>query len=157
MAGRKTFREKLAEEKDLPRVQELTGGMKERFGPGTIVLPSAREVDEIMGRVPKGKLVTINQIRDALAKRHRATVSCPIVTGIHARICAGAAQEEEEEGRRRITPYWRTLKSGGEVNPKYPGGVAGQKARLEAEGHTVVARGKRWVVEDYESALVALA
>jgi len=56
--------------------------------------------------VPKGKVTTINEIRECLARRHHATVACPIVTGIHARIAAGAAGEEEAEGKKRVTPYW---------------------------------------------------
>jgi len=31
-------------------------------------------------------------------------------------------------------PYWHTLKSGGEINEKYPGVVERQKLLLEAEG-----------------------
>ncbi|MCA9101481.1 MAG: hypothetical protein KDA63_10040, partial [Planctomycetales bacterium] len=53
-------------------------------------------------------------------------------------------------GRQRITPYWRTLKAGGELNPKYPGGIKNLRARLTAEGHRVVKKGKRYVVADYE-------
>ena len=48
------------------------------------------------------------------------------------------------------------MKAGGELNPKYPGGVEAQKARLEAEGHTVVRRGRkniRYYVDGYEKAL----
>ena len=111
--------------------------------------------DELMRKVPKGKLITINQIRETLAARHGATVACPIVTGILARIAAGAAGEELEEGKKRVTPYWRTLKSGGELNSKYPGGVDGQRERLEGEGHAVRARGKKLVVEDFEHSLVS--
>jgi alkylated DNA nucleotide flippase Atl1 len=103
-----------------------------------------------MRKVPKGKLITINDIRETLARKHGATIGCPITTGIFARIAAGAAEEEEAGGKKRITPYWRTLKSGGELNPKYPGGVEGQKARLVAEGHTVLCRGKRFFVKEYE-------
>jgi alkylated DNA nucleotide flippase Atl1 len=77
-------------------------------------------------------------------------VACPIVTGIHARIAAGAAGKDEEEGKKRITPYWRTLKGGGELNPKYPGGLSGQRHRLEEEGLEVESRGKRLFVRDYE-------
>ena len=40
MKDKPSFREKLADAKDFPRVQELTGGMKRRYGPGTIVLPA---------------------------------------------------------------------------------------------------------------------
>ncbi|MCP3916177.1 MAG: hypothetical protein GY711_11530 [bacterium] len=156
MKRKKTFREKLADDKDFPRVQPLAGGMAKRFGEGTIVLPSAREVDALMRRAKKGKLITINQIRDHLAARHDADMACPIVTGIHARIAAGAAGEDEADGKKRITPYWRTLKSGGELNEKYPGGLEGQAHRLVGEGHDVVQRGKKLVIEDYERALVQL-
>ncbi len=153
MAPSKTFREKLADSKDFPRVQELAGGMRKRFGPGTIVIPAPFEVNELMRKVPKGKLTTINRIREQLATRHGATVCCPIVAGIHARIAAGAAGEDEADGRKRVTPYWRTLKSGGELNEKYPGGVANQAKRLRAEGHRVVKKGKKSVVADFERAL----
>jgi alkylated DNA nucleotide flippase Atl1 len=156
MYQKKTFREKLADAKDFPRVQPLTGGMKRRFGPGTIVLPAPWEVDELMRQVRKGRLTTINEIRAHLARRHGATIACPIVTGIHARIAAGAAGEAEAEGARRVTPYWRTLKAGGELNEKYPGGLAAQRRRLEAEGLRVEARGRRLFVQDHARFLAPL-
>jgi len=53
-----------------------------------------------------------------------------------------------------ITPYWRTLKAGGELNPKFPGGLAVLRSRLQAEGHTVVARGQRLFVAEYTKRLV---
>ena len=154
MPQRRTWREKLADSKDFPRVQPISPGMAKTWGDGTIVIPQPSEVDAIMRSVPKGKLTTINQIRDAVAERHGATIGCPICVGIFARTAAGAAREDAADGKKRITPYWRTLKSGGEVNPKYPGGVKAQKARLEAEGHTVVAKGKRFVVQGFEKRLM---
>jgi alkylated DNA nucleotide flippase Atl1 len=153
MYKKKTFREKLADSKDLPRVEPIPEGMSKRWGKGTIVIPAPHEVDAIMRQVPEGKLITINQIRDAVALRHGATIGCPITTGILARIAAGAAGEDEADGRERVTPYWRTLKAGGEVNPKYPGGVLGQQSRLEAEGHEIVAKGSRRFVRDFEQHL----
>ena len=57
------------------------------------------------------------------------------------------------------TPYWRTLKANGELNPKYPGGAEAQKAKLETEGHTVVTKGRtniRYFVKDYEKTLYDL-
>jgi alkylated DNA nucleotide flippase Atl1 len=149
----RTFREKLADTKDFPRVQPLTGGMRRRFGPGTILLPAPWQVQQLMQQVPRGRLTTINLIRETLAQEHRATVACPIVTGIYARIVAGAAGEDLAAGRRRVTPYWRTLKEHGELNPKYPGGLVGQRRRLVAEGHRVVTRGRRMFVVGYERTL----
>jgi alkylated DNA nucleotide flippase Atl1 len=156
MYSKKTFREKLADSKDLPRVEPISPGMSKQWGTGTIVIPAPHEVDAIMRQVPKGKLITINQIRDTVARRHGATIGCPITTGILARIAAGAAGEDEADGKQRVTPYWRTLKAGGEVNPKYPGGVSGQQARLEAEGHEVVAKGSRRFVRDFERRLAKI-
>jgi len=121
-----------------------------------MVLPAAWEVADLMRQVRKGKLITINHIRDVLARRHGATHACPIVTGIMARIVAGAAGEDEMEGKKRVTPYWRTLKAGGELNAKYPGGLEAQRERLEAEGHEIIARGKRLFVRDHERALIGV-
>ncbi|HSB07044.1 MAG TPA: methylated DNA-protein cysteine methyltransferase, partial [Thermodesulfobacteriota bacterium] len=45
-------------------------------------------------------------------------------------------------------------KSDGEVNAKFPGGIEDQKARLETEGHRVIQKGKKCLVEDYEKHLM---
>ena len=153
MKPRKTWSEKLADNKDLPRIECIEGRMTKRWGTGTFVIPAPREVDELMRQVPKGKLTTINELRAALARKHGATIGCPITTGIFAWIAAHAAEEAAAAGRKRITPYWRTLKLGGELNPKYPGGLAALKRRLKSEGHRVIDRGKRAFVADHEPKL----
>lgn len=140
--------------KGLPRVGPITEKTSKRWGIGTIVIPAPVEVDEIMKRVPKGKLITINEIRSTLAKRHGATIGCPMTTGIFAMIAAHAACEELREGKTDVTPYWRTLKSGGEINPEYPGGIEDQKARLESEGYRIIQKGKKYLVEEYEKHLI---
>jgi alkylated DNA nucleotide flippase Atl1 len=152
---KKSFTEKLEDSKDLPRVEKITAKMSKRLGTGTLVIPAPREVDEIMREVPAGKVTTINEIRKVLAAKHNATICCPITTGIFARIAAGAAEEQKEK-RTDITPYWRTLKVGGEINEKYPGGVEGQRRLLEKEGHKIVQRGKKSFLVDYEKALALI-
>ena len=77
-----------------------------------------------------------------------------MTTGIFAGIAARAAEEMATEGKTDITPYWRTLKSKGELNEKYPGGVESQAARLEAEGHAIDRHRKTPRVADYEKTLV---
>ncbi len=154
--SRKSWQEKLADSKDLPKVVEITDKMSKRWGTGTCVIPAPKEVNEIMGKVPEGKLITINQIRATLAQKHGATIACPITTGIFARIAAGAAEEATAEGRKNTTPYWRTLRAGGVINEKYPGGVKAQKRLLEKEEHSVVQKGEKHVVVDFEGSLVEL-
>lgn len=154
--GRKTWRQKLADDKDLPKVIRMDGRLSRRWGQGTCVIPALREVDALMRRVPAGKVTTMDHLRAALAARHGATIGCPITTGIFAWISAHAAEEAAAEGEAAVTPYWRTLKTKGELNPKYPGGILALAARLEAEGLTVVQKGRRHFVRGYEDVLAVL-
>jgi hypothetical protein len=149
----KSWREKLADDKGFPKVLVVSGKMAKRWGEGKMVIPAPHEVDALMKQVPKGRLVTINELRAVLASRHRASFACPITTGIFSWIAAHAAEEAAREGVKRITPYWRTLKTGGEVNPKYPGGAEGMARKLRLEGHKVLQKGKRILVSDYQKAL----
>ncbi len=155
MYQRKSWHDKLLDSKDLPKVEKITKRMSKRWGTGTVVIPAPIEVDEIMRKVPRGKLITINEIRSCLAKKHHATIGCPVTTGIFAWIAAYAAEETAID-RENITPYWRTLKGAGELNPKYPGGIPHLKQLLEAEGHTVIPKGKKFIVKDYEKSLTKI-
>ena len=131
---RKTWREKLVDDKGLPKVGKVEGKLRQTWGTGTMVIPAPREVDAMIRKIRKGRTATINDLRVALAKKHGVDICCPLTTGIFTWIAAHAAAEDEAEGKKRVTPWWRVLKSDGKLNPKYPGGVAGQAARLLAEG-----------------------
>jgi hypothetical protein len=154
MAKKRSWREKLADSKDFPKVAEIDCTKSKRWGEGTFVIPAPLEVDAAMKKIRRGKLTTIDAIRKALAKKHGATIACPITTGIFAWIAAHAADEDEADGRKRFTPYWRTLKTGGELNPKYPGGIKNLRTRLIAEGHRVIRKGDRYFVADFERVVI---
>ena len=156
MPIKKTWKEKLLDSKDLPKVVKIEGKMSTRWGTGTVVIPAPIEVDGIMKKVPKGKLITINEIREILAKRYKASIGCPMTTGIFAWIASHAAYEDKQEGKKKFTPYWRTLKTKGEINPKYPGYIDEIKDLLEAEGHKVKIKGKKCFVEDYDKKLARI-
>jgi len=153
---RPTWQEKLFDSKGYPKVEEIKGGMSRKWGSGTVVIPAPIEVDQLMRRVPKGKLTTINEIRQALATKHNATIGCPMTTGIFAWIAANSAEEQKLIGATDITPYWRTLKVKGLINEKYPSGVETQTVLLEQEGHVIFKKGKNYFVKDYEKALIRL-
>jgi alkylated DNA nucleotide flippase Atl1 len=155
-AKKKTWCQKLNDNKGLPKVEKITDAMSKRWGTGTVVIPAPIEVNEMMRKIPTGKLVTINEIRAALAKKHKATIGCPMTTGIFAWIAAYAAEERKQNGEKDITPYWRTLKTGGFLNEKYPGGAEAQKELLEREGHMVIQKGKKYVVLNYEKSLTQI-
>lgn len=151
---KKSWREKLADSKDLPKTANIDCTKSTCWGEGTFVIPAPLEVDAVMKTVRRGKLTTIDAIRRALATKHGTTIACPMTTGIFAWIAAYAADEAESAGGSRITPYWRTLKAGGELNPKYPGGIKNLRARLAAEGHRIVKKGNRYFVADHERVFV---
>jgi len=156
MTKKKSWSEKLRDSKDLPRVEKITSRMSKTWGTGTVVIPAPIEVDEMMKKVPEGRLLTINQIRAALAKKHKATIGCPLTTGMFASIAARAAEEQRAEGRKDVTPYCRVLKEGGVLNEKYPGGAEAQKKLLENEGHMVIQKGRKCVVSDFEKSLATI-
>ena len=153
MPKKKTWREKLADNKDLPKVVPIRGKGELHWGKGTIAIPAPLEVDALMRSVPVHSVITMDVMRSCIARKHGATIGCPLTTGIFAWLAAHAAEEAAVNGAADITPYWRTLKSGGQLNPKYPGGIEAQKEPLEAEGHQIRQKGKRYVVADYEKAL----
>jgi alkylated DNA nucleotide flippase Atl1 len=153
MSGKRSWREKLADSKDLPKVVTLRGKAAAKWGQGTMAIPAPIEVDQIMRSVPRGRVLTTDVMRAFIARKHRASVGCPLTTGIFAWISANAAEEAATEGEQDTTPYWRTLKKGGELNAKFPGGIEAQKARLKAEGHCIETKGKKIVVSNHEAVL----
>nr|WP_326185418.1 methylated DNA-protein cysteine methyltransferase [uncultured Oscillibacter sp.] len=152
----KDFNAMMQDSKDMPKLQIVTdpktiakyGGTKMFFAP-----PAA--YDALMKTVPCGKVITVGALRAYLAVSNRADFTDPITAGIFVSIAAWASEQRREDP----TPYWRTLKANGELNPKYPGGAEAQKEKLEAEGHTVLQKGRknlRYFVADYERALFNL-
>ena len=136
---RKTWRQKLENPSaGLPKVVEGPEKWKKTFGGTRVLVPTPLLVDKVIRTVKKGKLITVNQIREKLAKEFKAEVTCQITTGIFIRICAEVAQEDLQAGKKRVTPYWRVLKSDGSLNPKYPGGVESQARRLKSEGYEII-------------------
>ena len=123
---------------NLPKVEPVPPRMQKRFGTGTMLIPSPREVDAVIRTVPEGNVVTVSKIREILAGSHGADVTCPLTTGIFVRISAEAAEESAHAGDSEVTPYWRVVKDDGSLNPKFPGGVKQQAKRLSQEGHRIL-------------------
>jgi alkylated DNA nucleotide flippase Atl1 len=150
--------EKLNVDKKSKIVTEIPAGFPgAKTAPNaTMVVSTPKEVNGIMREVPEGKLVTLDEIRQFLAKKYSTTIACPISTAIFINISARAAEEMAGFGEQNITPYWRTLKTGGFLNDKYPGGIEAQKAKLEEEGFKVTQTKKGYFVENYQEYLFNL-
>lgn len=153
---KKDFNAMLHKDTDMPRIQIVTDETTiKKYGGEKMFFAPPITYDEIMKKVPRGKVITVGAIREYLAEENGADFTDPITAGIFVSIAAWASHQRTEDK----TPYWRILKANGELNAKYPGGIAAQKEKLEAEGHTVVERGRkniRYYVKDYEKVLFEL-
>ena len=153
---RKDFNAMLRRDNGMPKIQIVTDQATiQKYGGERMYFAPPIAYDALMRAVPRGKVITLGEIRAHLARQNGADFTDPITAGIFVSIAAWAsAQRAGDE-----TPYWRTLKAGGELNPKYPGGVQAQRERLEAEGHTVLRKGRkhlRYYVKDYQKVLFDL-
>ncbi|MCK4679511.1 MGMT family protein [bacterium] len=150
---------KLRDDKDLPKIVRPTAKGRLHWKRETMLIPRPRDVDSTIRKARKGRLITVGQIREFLARGHGVDITCPLTTGIFLRIAAEAAEEDRAAGKKRITPYWRVVKDDGSLNPKFPGGVRVQTRRLREEGHTISAgKGKKPPrVKDFSGSLVKLA
>ncbi len=103
---------------------------------GAMVVSSPREVDDVIRRIGPGEVMTLDDLRAFIARRHGVAVACPVSTAIFANMSARAAEEMRSRGvdADTLTPWWRLLKKGGFLNPKLPGGVERQAELLRAEG-----------------------
>ncbi len=161
---RKSWREKLADKNGLPKILRLEKNFPcynavRKMGAEAgdrIVLANPSEVVEVMRNIPEGRLVTIVEICRKIAGKHRVKACCTLTTGIFITIAANAAEEAVREGGNLGIPYWRTLKAGGFLNEKHPGGAENHRRLLEKEGFTVVRKGSKLVVKDYEKHLAEL-
>lgn len=149
----KDFNTMLHDNKDMPKILTVTDPKTaERYGGNRMYIAPPIEYDRIMRRVPFGKVITTGMIRDFLAKANDTDFTDPMTAGMFVSIAAWASHQRPDDK----IPYWRTLKADGELNPRYPGGTEEQKKRLEAEGHRIVAKGRkhiRYYVEDYMDCL----
>ncbi len=154
--NQKDFNAMLHEPKDMPKIQTITDEKSiQKYGGSRMYFAPPLDYDNLMKQIPYGKLTTVGAIREHFARRSGADFTEPITAGIFVSIAAWASFQRTQDE----TPYWRTLKAGGALNPKYPGGVQAQREKLEAEGHTIIQKGRKnieYFVKDYEKALVDL-
>ncbi len=161
----KTWQEKMVDKKAYPKKLKIEKGFPcynalHAIGVNAhdeIVITNASDVKKIMETVPKGKIITLEQICKSLGKKYKVIAACSLVAGIHTMTVANAVEEAKAEGKKDVTPWWRTVKNQGELNHKFPGGVEAQKKLLEKEGYKFTIKGKKnikYFIKDYEKYLI---
>ena len=155
--AKKSYNEKLHSAGDLPKVEAVTDPKAvARFGGVLMAIAPPLDYDFYMRQVPEGLLITSGDIKAAVAKKYEADYTCQLTAGIFINVVANASRERALAGSDDLVPYWRTLKKDGELNEKYPDGIEGQRMLLEAEGHEIVQKGKRYFVKEYAARLFKL-
>lgn len=154
--NKKDFNAMLNNKRNMPKITEIKDeACIKKWGGKTLVVAPPADYDKYMRQVPEGKLITTSELRKKVAKDYQVEVCCPLTCGIFVQIAAWASYQREND----ITPFWRTLKANGELNPKYPQGVDLQRKKLEEEGHIILEKGKttkKYFVKDYQEKLFEL-
>ncbi|MDR2977716.1 MAG: MGMT family protein [Streptococcaceae bacterium] len=154
--NKKDFNAMLRESKGMPKTQIITDAASiKKYGGDKMYFAPPLAYDALMKKVPAGKLITVGQMRKYFAKQGAADFTDPITAGIFVSIAAWASYQRDHDE----TPFWRTLKANGELNPKYPEAIELQKHKLEAEGHEIYTRGRtniRYFVRNFEEKLLDL-
>ena len=153
---KKDFNAMMNNNKEMPKIQIVKDKKTiERNGGTRMLLAPPIFYDKVIKTIHKGKLLTINQIREYIAKNNDADFTDPMTAGIFVNIVAWACYQREND----ITPYWRVLKSDGELNIKYPEAISLQKKLLTQEGFTIIEKGAKttkYYVKDFEKYLYDL-
>lgn len=151
--NKKDFNAMLKKDNGMPKIQVIDDERSiKKYGGSRMYFAPPADYDLIMKQVPEGMVTTVGEIRKFFAAESGADFTDPITAGIFVSIAAWASFQRDNDK----TPYHRTLKAGGELNPKYPGGVEAQKTLLEAEGHTIIKKGRtniKYYVQDFENVL----
>lgn len=149
MAPKKSWKEKM---------EERTKGEIKQTDKGMMYISYPREIEKVIRSIPKGKLITTEQIVKKFTKQYKVDFTCPLTTGIFVSIVANYAEEQKESGAKELVPYWRVIKPKGYIYDKYLGQELPQKGHLESEGFKIIPRGtkKGPVVKDYEKYLMGI-
>lgn len=112
MSDERSWTEKLRASTE-SEVRPVPPGRKSA-GPGrTMLFPSAQLLNDTIRAIPEGQSMTPRELRSELARRHAASLTCPVTTARMLRLVAEAANEVHRNGLplAEVTPVWRVLDS----------------------------------------------
>ena len=134
---------------DTDEIQTIPKTMEKFFGcSGKMVKPSVNTVKAIVKKIRKGKLVTLEQLRDKLACDFGVQTACPASTTKALKVLSK---------ENRPVCYWRVVKKKGELIGGFANGVKGHASLLEQEGFEIDFSKKNPVVVGYDMKLAKLA
>ncbi len=101
-----------------------------------MLLTTAKDVDAYVRRLPAGTDIGTTALRAGLARKYKADIACPVVTGIHFRTVAEVAGEQLDAGlpAADVAPVWRALPPKSPVWKKLENGADRFRQLRKAEG-----------------------
>ena len=138
---KKSWKEKM-EHPPVPQIKIAPEDWVSKYEGNKMLIPTPRAIEEIIATIRKGRVMTIAQLRMALAQKYEADFTCPLTAGIFLNVVAEYAEELKTEGKKRIPCYWRVVRNDGAIIEKFPGGATKQMAYLKEDGVDVITKGK---------------
>ncbi|MDQ8185031.1 MGMT family protein [Pelagicoccus sp. SDUM812002] len=121
------------------QIEQIPKTMETFFGTaGKMVKPSVETVDAWIGKIPKGQLCTIDELRCSIAASFAVERACPASTTKALKILS----KEKPD-----SPYWRVVKKKGELISQFANGIEGHAKKLEVEGFAIDYAKKKPVVK----------
>lgn len=111
-----------------------------------LLLPTPLLVAAELLAVPAGRTLTMSQLRARLALRHDADRTCPLMTGMYAKVIAGAVAHDLEHQRAERWPIWRLVADDGCISRAWPLNALYRATRLRGEGVKLGRKGDHWQV-----------
>jgi alkylated DNA nucleotide flippase Atl1 len=119
---------------------------------GRMLKPCAATVAALVAQIPSGQVATMDSLRRKLADQFGVEVACPYDTKM-ALLAISNDSSLNQSGLN--LPYWRVIKTSGELNHQYPGGLEAHVALLKSEGFTVDDSGKKPRIKLFKDKLFA--
>lgn len=99
---KKDFNAMLADSRDMPKIQIVTDERTiQKYGGNRMYFAPPEAYDEVMKKVPFGKVITVGGIREYFARSNDADFAEPITAGIFVSIAAWASHQRDTDK----TPY----------------------------------------------------
>lgn len=90
----------LLRDNGMPKIQIVTDEATiKKYGGNRMYFAPPRVYDELMNRVPPGKVITVGAMREYLARQNGADFTDPITAGIFVSIAAWASHQRAENRR----------------------------------------------------------
>jgi hypothetical protein len=132
----KSWIDKINDESKTEQVKRLDKDFADMPANSMMLIATPKIIDGYVRAIPKGKAVSLQNMRKDLALEYGADYTCPVTTGIFLRIVAEAAHEQLAAGKalKSVAPFWRVVEEKSPLNKKLSFGTEFVTEQRKKEG-----------------------